>query len=119
MDTKNVTMTQKERVMELREAYKAGALAFSTADHHVDNEAKCDACEVIDRMAAKHYPLPPLSLGVYAGREYRLRDGVLEYQTRAHAPLLGPPTDERPRWDRASLQPNDIRELAAELVDAD
>lgn len=118
-------VSEREAVMRERAAFELGFTSHRFYDGNFEDRiGAMDAPEgpervALDALLAKRYPLPPLSLGVYAGREYRLRDGVLEYQTRAHSPVLGPPTDERPRWDRASLQPNDIRELAAELVDAD
>lgn len=111
-DTKMIS--EKEAVRRERKAFVAGA-------NFAWHEARVKKASVLHEIteAERKYKDPAVALGRYAGREYRIIDGVLEYPTRTQTPICGGDAPLEGRWDRATLQPDDVRELAAALEEAE
>lgn len=113
--TETKMIEEREAVMRERAAFRAGAERLWLQKEITGGPQPGKAFERVQSETDMRYPLPPIVLGKFAGREYRLNKGVLEYRTRAHSPVCDPPNDSRPLWDRASLQPEDVLYLADAL----
>lgn len=116
--TEELKVSQRDAVMRERAAFLAGVeyrgTIASMTSHRPSDCRKCS-----DEVQSR-YPLPAVALGIFAGREYRLRDGVLEYRTRTQTPICGGDAERlSPHWDRASLQPDELNELVDALGEAD